>query len=138
DRNVTGVQTCALPIWDRGQRAGVRAVLVVGDELVDLSSDDRPLVGRLALGDPLLEHVPVHPRPGARAALLRRLVLRAPRVPQHLELHEPIDVLRREAGLIELHPELLYAARRDSNHRAATLLGMQTPVNRGIFVKMPP
>src|SRR3989442_883581 len=118
---------------DRGQRTGVLALLVVGDQLVDLAADDRPLVGGLALGDPLLEHVPVHPRPHARAVLLRRLVPRAARVAQHLELHEPIDVLRREAGLVELDPELLYAARRDSNHRAVTVLGRQTPVNRGIF-----
>src|SRR2546430_9303615 len=96
---------------DRGQRTGVLALLVVGDQLVDLAADDRPLVGGLALGDPLLEHVPVHPRPHARAVLLRRLVPRAARVAQHLELHEPIDVLRREARPVELDPRLLYAAR---------------------------
>src|SRR5256885_1096508 len=118
---------------DRGQRTGVLALLVVGDQLVDLAADDRPLVGGLALGDPLLEHVPVHPRPHARAVLLRRLVPRAARVAQHLELHEPIDVLRREARPVGIDPGLLYSARRDSNHRAATVLGRQTPVNRGIF-----
>src|SRR6266480_2471421 len=118
---------------DRGQRPGVLALPVVHDELVDLPPNDRPLVGGLALADPLLQHVPVHPRARARAALLRRFFLRAAGVAEHLELHEPVDVLGRKAGLIELHPELLYASRRDSNHWAVTLTDMQTPVNRGIF-----
>src|SRR3989442_25913 len=78
---------------DRGQRTGVLALLVVGDQLVDLAADDRPLVGGLALGDPLLEHVPVHPRPHARAVLLLRLVPLAARGAQHLELLHPIPGL---------------------------------------------
>src|SRR3989441_3928557 len=117
---------------DRGQRPGVLALLVVRHQLVDLPADDRPLIGGLAFGDPLLEHVPVHPRPRARAALLRCL-LRSARIAEHFELHEPVDVLCREAGLVELHPELLYPTRGDSNHRPATVLDLQTPVNRGIF-----
>src|SRR5437870_3065405 len=117
---------------DRGQRPGVLALLVVRHQLVDLPADDRPLIGGLAFGDPLLEHVPVHPRPRARAALLRCL-LRSARIAEHFELHEPVDVLCREAGLVELHPELLYPTRGDSNHRPATLLDLQTLVNRGIF-----
>src|SRR5256886_14613398 len=117
---------------DRGARPGVPGPLAGRHQLVDLPADDRPLIGGLAFGDPLLEHVPVHPRPRARAALLRCL-LRSARIAEHFELHEPVDVLCREAGLVELHPELLYPTRGDSNHRSATLLDLQTPVNRGIF-----
>src|SRR2546427_1604679 len=117
---------------DRRQRPGVLALFVVRHQLVDLPAEDRPLLGGPAFRDPLLEHVPVHPRPRARAALLRCL-LRSARIAEHFELHEPVDVLCREAGLVELHPELLYPTRGDSNHRPATLLDLQTLVNRGIF-----
>jgi len=69
-----------------GERRRVLALAIVGDQLVDLAADDRPLVGRLALADPLLETVPVDARP-VHPALLCRLVLRAPRIAEDLELH---------------------------------------------------
>jgi len=69
-----------------GKRRRVLALPVVGDQLVNLATDHRPLVRRLAFADPLLEHVPVDARP-VHARFLRRLVRRAARVAQDLELH---------------------------------------------------
>ena len=54
-----------------GERRGVLALAVVGDQLVDLAPDDRALVGRLALADPPLETVPVDARAGGGLRLAR-------------------------------------------------------------------
>src|SRR5436309_1557304 len=71
---------------DRGQGRRVLAFPVIGHELVDLPADDRPLIGGLALSDALLEAVPVDARP-VHPRLLGRIVGRASRVAEDLELH---------------------------------------------------
>src|SRR5437773_1725654 len=54
-------------------------------------------------------------------------------VAEDLEFHQAIDVLGREASLVELDSELFHAARRHSDHRRDTVTDRQTPVNRGVF-----
>ena len=113
--------------------AMVYAVSIVAATIGDLAPDDRPLVGRLALADPPLEAVPVDARAGGclRLALLGRPG--AAGVAEDLELDEAIDVLDRQAGLVELHPELLHAVRGDGDH-APNVVDPQVSVNRGFFV----
>src|SRR5262249_57390787 len=52
---------------DGRQLSRLAAIREVGDQLLDLSPDDRALVGIRALSDATLQDVPVHPR--ARRAL---------------------------------------------------------------------
>src|SRR5207244_10941318 len=100
---------------DRGQGRGVLAVTVVGHQLVDLAADDGPLIGGLALADPLLERVPVDAR-AVHPRLLRRLVLGTPGVAEDLELHQAVDIFGGKAGLVELDAELFHTARRAGTH----------------------
>ena len=104
-----------------GQRAGVLAVAVVGDQLVDLAADHRALVRGLALGDALLQHLPVHTR-AARCSLGRGRHL-GPCVTQHFELHQTVDVLGRKRSLEEFHSELLHPVRGNCDHEPVRLLG---------------
>src|SRR5262245_48185840 len=97
------------------ERARVLALPIIRHELVDLPADDRPLVSRLALADSLLESIPVDARTGL-VPPLRGLLTGTTRVAEDLEFHQPVDVLGRESCLVELHTELLHAARRHGNH----------------------
>ena len=102
---------------NRRKVAGLTALLVVLDQLVDFAPDDLTLVRFLARGDPPLEEVPVHFR-GGSAPLTpadRRLGLLA--VAEHLEPDELVDIAGGEGGLVELHAELLHPYGGNVDHR---------------------
>ena len=102
---------------NRRQIARLLALLVVGDELVDLLANDLALVGFFARRDAALKQIPMH----------LRLILRAahtggrPVVPivQDLEAHELVDVPGGQGSLIELHAKLLHPKRGDADHKDA-------------------
>src|SRR5205814_9127414 len=97
-------------------------VPVVGRARGGLPPEAGALIGSLAPRDPSLKHVPVHARARRHAALLLGLLApRTARVPEDLELHQPIDVLGGEAGLIDLDAELLYTARWNRDHSRRSL-----------------
>jgi hypothetical protein len=93
---------------DRRQVPGLAALLVVGDELVDLPPDDRALVGLFARGDAALQQIPVDLRRRGVLLLAAADRLRLLSVVEDFESHELVDVVGRERCLVELHPELLH------------------------------
>src|SRR5262245_27625073 len=126
--------------WNGGQRPGVLALAVVRDELVDLPSDHRPLVSRLALADPALERIPVDAGARRLGLLALRLVVTvgAAGIAEDFELHQAIDVLGRQPGLVKLDTELLDAPRRYRDHGFVRVPERQVLVNRGVFGLWPP
>src|SRR5262245_6602415 len=100
---------------DGREVACLPALLVVLDELFDLSADDLALVRLFVGGDAALEEVPVDLGRGAPAPAAHWLVSLIA-VAQDLETHELVDVVGSQGGLIELHAELVHADGGDVEH----------------------
>src|SRR5262249_19516067 len=103
------------------QVASLPALLVVGNELVDLAADDRALVRLFARRDALLEHVPVdlgRRRRALLAAATHRLCLLP--VAEHLETHPLVNGVGRKGRLVELNPELLHPDGGDADQWASS------------------
>src|SRR5262249_28920726 len=91
------------------------AVGEVGDQLLDLAADQRPLIGLGGLPDPALQDLPVYPRAGRAGALLR--LGEAP-VAAALHLHPPADLPGGEQRLVDLDAVLLDAMGGNGDHQA--------------------
>src|SRR5262245_44778160 len=99
------------------QVAGLPALFVVLDELVDLLANDLPLIGLLARRDAALEQIPVDFRwqrtwtgPAAAYAVGTVCVI------QHLEPDKLVDITGSQGRLVELDAELLHADRSHVDH----------------------
>jgi hypothetical protein len=115
-----------------GQRSRLLAVAVVADQLVDLATDHRALIGRLALADALFEHFPVHA--GAVGALGLRGGGVLAGIAEDLELHQAVDVLGGERRLEELDPELFHPMRGNRDHSPSYLRrGNSACAGRGVW-----
>src|SRR5262249_5170564 len=95
--------------------AGVGALEVIGDELLDLLLDDRPLKGLLGGASLLLQEPPVDATARLPLALPPgRLGLCAER--KHLEPNQGLQVRTREKGLVEANAELIEPERGNGEH----------------------
>ncbi len=99
---------------DRGQVAGLAALLVVLHQLLDLLADDLALIRLLVGGNAPLQQVPIHL--GLTLAASHGLMALVP-VAQHFEADQLADIAGSERRLKKVHLKLLHANGCDGDHR---------------------